>query len=374
MAREGLNSEVWKISFSAFFADLGYQGAIALLPLLLVEALKLPIYIYGIVEALNYGGGALMGLLGGYVADKHGRKRTALAGNALISLMSFAGLANSPILSPLLFLAGWWSRNFRTPARRAMLAEVTDEHNRKRAFGILHALDIGGGVASIAVMAALLLMGYGFAAAYLATLPFFITSTAVLASVNAGKRRGGEVPLRAPSLKVTALALASALFGFTYYSFGFPILSIFLHTGSDVVSISAYGLYLLVSALTGVVIGSAKSTGFKTLALAGYVLAAFGSLMFGLGGPLAVYLAASAILGLSMGVVETLEPFLVSRLSSEEQWGLSMGALTAGRSIGLFISNIAMGFLFSIGEFYAYLYAFAAAVASAVITLLVVAK
>ncbi|MBP1449408.1 MAG: MFS transporter [Thermoproteus sp.] len=364
---EKLSPEVWKIAFSAFFADLGYQGAIALLPLLLVYALRLPIYIYGLIEALNYGGGAMMGLLGGYLADKYSRRKTAVAGNALISLMSFTGLAASPILSPLLFLAGWWSRNFRTPARRAMLAEVTDEAQRKKAFGILHALDIGGGVASIAVMTALLQLGYGFAAAYLATLPFFITSTVLLALVKAGERPTGRP--KPPGFKVAALSLASALFGFTYYSFGFPILSIFLHTGSDVVSIAAYGLYLAVSAASGVIVGLIKSTGFKTLALLGYSLAALGSLLFGLGGPLSLYLAAAAVLGLSIGVVETLEPHIIASLSREEEWGMSMGALTAGRSLGLFISNAVMGLLFTAGEVYAYLYAFAAAIAAAAIVL-----
>ncbi|MEZ0249025.1 MAG: MFS transporter [Thermoproteus sp.] len=368
-----MNKEVWKISFSAFFADLGYQGAIALLPLLLVTALRLPVYIYGIIEALNYGGGALMGLLGGYAAERFGRKKVAVAGNALISLMSFTALANSPVLSPLLFLAGWWSRNFRTPARRAMLVEAAEEGERKKAFGILHALDIGGGVGSIAIMAALLLLGYNYVVAYLATLPFFITSTLLLASVRVGEKKGAAKP-GAPGLKVAALALSSALFGFTYYSFGFPILSIFLHTGSNVASIGAYGLYLLVSALTGLAVGSLKSTGYKTLAFAGYLIASLGSLLFGLTSLLPIYLLASALMGLSIGVVETLEPYIVSRLSREEEMAASMGVLTAGRSLGLFVSNIVMGFLFSIGEIYAYIYAFAAALTAAVIVLTVVAR
>ncbi len=368
-----MNKEAWKIALSAFFADLGYQGAIALLPLLLVIALKLPAYIYGIIEAFNYGGGALMGLLGGYIADKYGRKKAAVAGNSLISLMSFTALANSPLLSPLLFMAGWWSRNFRTPARRAMLVEVTSEAERKKAFGILHALDIGGGVGSIAIMALLLWAGYSFAFAYLTTLPFFVISTLLLVFVNAGERRSGGA-LRPPSFKISALALASALFGFTYYSFGFPILSIFLHTGSDVTSVLAYGLYLAVSALVGLAVGLAKSTGYRTLAFAGYLVASFASLLFGLGGPLALYLAASALMGASIGVVETLEPYIVASLSREEEIGVSMGALTAGRSLGLFASNILMGFLFSIGEIYAYIYAFAAALVAALVVLVVVAR
>lgn len=67
--------EVLKISFSAFFADLGYQVTVASFPIILVFYFHAPIFVYGIAEAISYGGGSLMSLLGGYLADKYGRKK-----------------------------------------------------------------------------------------------------------------------------------------------------------------------------------------------------------------------------------------------------------------------------------------------------------
>ncbi|PSN88913.1 hypothetical protein B9P99_05690, partial [Candidatus Marsarchaeota G1 archaeon OSP_B] len=46
--------QVLYISFSAFFADLGYQAALSLFSIYLVYLLKAPVYLYGIAEALNY--------------------------------------------------------------------------------------------------------------------------------------------------------------------------------------------------------------------------------------------------------------------------------------------------------------------------------
>jgi hypothetical protein len=54
--------EVLKISFSAFFADLGYQAAVVMFPLIFKITLGAPYWLYGVAEAINYGVGSLMGL------------------------------------------------------------------------------------------------------------------------------------------------------------------------------------------------------------------------------------------------------------------------------------------------------------------------
>nr|WP_243666676.1 hypothetical protein [Vulcanisaeta sp. JCM 16159] len=58
--------EVLKISFSAFFADLGYQTAVVMFPLIFVVFLGAPMWLYGVVEAVNYGLGSFIGFLGGF--------------------------------------------------------------------------------------------------------------------------------------------------------------------------------------------------------------------------------------------------------------------------------------------------------------------
>ena len=64
------NRNVLLISFSAFFADMGYQLVIAGLPYFLVVVLGAPVIIFGLAEALNYGIGSIFAYFGGRLADR----------------------------------------------------------------------------------------------------------------------------------------------------------------------------------------------------------------------------------------------------------------------------------------------------------------
>lgn len=65
-----LTRNVLLISFSAFFADLGYQLVVALIPVLLVLVLKAPPYVFGVFMSLSYGLGSLFAYLGGRLGDR----------------------------------------------------------------------------------------------------------------------------------------------------------------------------------------------------------------------------------------------------------------------------------------------------------------
>ena len=164
-----VNKNVLYLSLSAFFADAGYQAVIALFPVFLVLFLKAPVYYLGIIYALQYGIGAIFAYLGGVLADRYSKKNVAIIGNSLIPILSFLGIAASLLLSPLLFLAGWWARDSRSPARRALISLASDEKHRKRAFGVLHALDLGGGAVGIIYLIILLYFGVAYSILFLVT-------------------------------------------------------------------------------------------------------------------------------------------------------------------------------------------------------------
>ena len=149
---------VWTIALSAFFADLGYQTVLAGFPILLVIMLKQPYWEYGVATAISYGGGAVFSYMGAKIGSRIGHKRLALIGNSAIPLLSLCGLIANPAWAIGFLVGGWWSRNLRSPSRRVMLVEaVPDKTVRAKAFGFMHALDIGGGVmASIFLIVALL--------------------------------------------------------------------------------------------------------------------------------------------------------------------------------------------------------------------------
>jgi hypothetical protein len=62
-----------------------------------------------------------------------------------------------------------------------------------------------------------------------------------------------------------------------------------------------------------------------------------------------------------MGAVETFEPTLVSSLAPSAALSRGMGFLSVSRSIRQFISNLAMGILFSVSGFAPYAHAFGSA-------------
>ncbi len=377
-APKRLTSDALLLCFSAFFADLGYQGVAALFPLYVVFALHAPVYWYGIVTAIAFGAGSFFAYIGGLVGDRLDKKYVSIAGNTFIPLMAFCGLAHSLWLSALLFILGWWARYFRTPPRRALLVHVTPPQDRGLAFGVLHGLDIAGGMISalFALLFLALHISIGTIILY-AAVPLVI-STGILFFVQRTTLYPEESPLRERQSVAAGdsrdrtllvfLLIAATLYGFSFYNLGFPILTATNGTATTAgyeLGVLAYVVYLGISAVSGYVLGAGRHSPLRSLWLLGYLPSALGSGLIGLSvllhmNELAFYLFV-AVLGLGMGAVETFEPTLVSSLVGSTTLSRGMGLLSVSRSIGQFLSNLIMGILFSLSRSVPYFYAFASA-------------
>ncbi len=375
-----LTRNVLLIALSAFFADMGYQAVIASFPILFVIIFKAPVYLLGFVYAIQYGGGALFGYLGGVASDRFGKKQIAILGNLFIPLLSFIGVAGSYFQAAYLFIFGWFARDSRSPARRALLADCTKE-SRAYAFGVLHFFDIGGGAISLIALVALLGVGMPLRSIIIFTIIPILISSVVLFMVRPDahissahrpiKAIKGRAKIDAKTIK--GVIIASSLFGFSFYSFGFPILTIAQESKSSIYGILSYLLFLAISALSGYIIGaySKKSSPIKSLGVLGYLCAALGTFVIGLSvlyGHELAYIGV-ALLGFGVGAIETLEPTIISNASHNKKTGARFGALGASRSIGLFIGNIVMGVLYIASPFYSYMYAAIVSVAAFAIVL-----
>ncbi|MDA8395518.1 MAG: MFS transporter [Candidatus Dormibacteraeota bacterium] len=364
--------DVWAISLSAFFADLGYQAVLAGFPLFLVLGLHQPVLLFGVASALSYGGGTLFSLLGGRLGDRFGHRRVALLGNSLIPLLSLSALTTSPSVSIGLLTGGWWFRNLRSPSRRVMLTEaVPDPSARNAAFGFLHALDVGGGALAGVWLLATVSAHLPYRWIFLATAVPLLASTLTLSRARTGRRVSRPPtalvpgPPKPPLPGAGALLLAAALYGFTFYAVGFPILTVAQGGGGAVAGIGAFLLFQAVSATTGYLLprflGSTLARRFRELAWLGYGGGALGAVLlaagYGFHLGLAVLLPGVAALGLGLGVVETLEPSLMSFLRPGSAAGRGFGALAAARSWGVFLGNLLMGLLYGVAPQLAYVYA-----------------
>lgn len=376
-----LNRDAYLLCFSAFFADLGYQGVAALFPLYIVLQLHAPVFAYGIVTAIAFGGGSFFSYVGGLAGDRFDRRAIAIAGNAFIPLMAFSGLAHGLWLASVLFILGWWARYFRTPARRALLVNVTSPQERGMAFGFLHALDIGGGMLS--ALAALLFLWLRVRIDLIilfAVLPL-IVSTVLLVLVQRREIYPTETPMRATGGRapgdrglLIALLVSATFYGFSFYNLGFPILTAtggHSTTGAYEAGILAFVTYLGISAVSGYALGASRLSPVRSLWLAGYLPSALGSGLIGVTELLHLHAAAFylsvAILGLGMGGVETFEPTLVSAIVRPGRLSRGMGFLSVSRSIGLFLSNLVVGVLFSMSRSLPYFYACGSALVATLI-------
>jgi len=399
-----LTRDVLLISLSAFFADAGYQALIAGFPLFLVLYLHAPAYDLGIVMAFAYGIGSLFAYIGGRLADMFGKKAIAIFGNLLISILSFTGFAANALFAGAVFSTGWWFRNFRTPARRAMLGDITKKLDKGKVFGFLNALDIGGGLVAVTYLSIGLLLHVPFQLIFLVTIVPILISSLCLALVSykglpaakkpssklnsasaklaslakraAGQRAVAKPPSKFVSLSYSksyyAVLVATALFGLSFYSFSFPVLTVAQQSNS-VIGASSYFVFLIFSALFGYLLGSKIKDMLLGLATLGYVLAGLGSLALGLAFAMHANVLASysaiALMGIGAGAIETFEPAIISTIRKKSASGSGMGMLTSSRSIGLFFSNLAVGFLYMLGPLFAYSFSAVLAVVAGIVLL-----
>lgn len=378
--------DVWAISLSACFADLGYQAVLAGFPLFLVLELHQPVFLFGVASALSYGGGAVFSWLGGRLGDRIGHRRLALIGNSLIPLLSLSALSQSPAAAIGLLTGGWWFRNLRSPSRRVMLTEaVPNVLDRNAAFGFLHALDVGGGVLAGVYILAAVSAHLQYRWIFLLTAVPLVASTVSLSRARAGSRPPAPAgPSPAPTAETStpkpgarALLLAAALYGFTFYAVGFPVLTVAQGSGTPVAGLGAFVLFQAVSAATGYLLpshlGATVSRRFGDLGWLGYGGAAVGAALLAAGYTahlgLVTLLLGVAVLGFGLGVVETLEPSLMSVLRPGRSAGRGFGALSAARSWGVFVGNLVMGLLYGVHPAYAYGYAAILGVAAAAVVI-----
>src|SRR6185437_16192805 len=380
-----LSKDAYLLCFSAFFADLGYQGVAALFPLYIVLELHEKVFWYGLITGIAFGAGSFFAFIGGLAGDRFDKKYVSIAGNAFIPLMAFSGLTHQLWLSAVLFILGWWARYFRSPARRALLVNVTAPGERGMAFGVLHALDIAGGMFSALLALLLLSLHIRIGIIMLCAAIPLVISTLILFLVERTTLYPEETPMQkrrtdggasgmSDRALLVSLLIAATLYGFSFYNLGFPILT--GTQGSATTSgyelgVLAFVIYLGISAASGYVLAARRSSALRSLWLLGYLPSAIGSGLIGLSvllhmNELAFYLFV-AVLGVGMGAVETFEPTLVSSLIGSTTLSRGMGYLSVSRSIGQFLSNLIMGVLFSFSQSIPYFYAFASALLATVI-------
>jgi MFS family permease len=361
---------VYMLSFSAFFADMGYQIVVGGLSVFLVLILHAPIWVFALIEAISYGFGSVFSYIGGRLADRFGPKNISIIGNALIPILSFTGFMRNYVSAGAVYIGGWWPKNFRSPPRRTLMIESTSQSERTNAFALLHSLDVAGGIIASVTLITLFSLGFPFSIIFaLSIFPLIISTLLIILTKPTKREPIQENYYKDKPAKHTyyGIMFATALFGFSYYSIGFPILTAAQDSTSILYGLILYPIFMSSSAFGGFIYSRIKSKNeVRTLGFMGYILS--GLATFGifailiLKAPFDLFYVFALILGFGTSAVETFEPAIVSRIVRGSKAGSAMGTLSFFRSIGMFSGNIIVGLLYIISPEYSYLYASAVAV------------
>ena len=251
-----------------------------------------------------------------------------------------------------------------------MIGDISSKLDKGKVFGFLNALDVGGGVIAVLYLSIGIYFGVALRLLFLVTIVPLLISSLCLALVRykgrvQKKENAQEHAIRSKAKigqnkTYRSVLIATALFGLSFYSMSFPVLTI-AQQSTSFYGVASYALFLLLSAVFGYVSGALVKKRVSGLALYGYMLAGVGSLVIGISyyfgiGAIGSYLGV-ALMGIALGSIETLEPTIISLVKSKLHSGSGMGALTASRSIGLFFANLVLGALYMLGPLYAYSFA-----------------
>lgn len=143
-----LDRNVKVLGFVSLLNDLSSEVTVRTLPLFLANVLGVKTGIIGFIEGVAESTATLLKITSGYLADRIGKKKA----------LTLWGYGLSGFTKPLLYFANTWGlvlvvrfldrvgKGIRTAPRDALIADVTPEEHRGRAFGFNKAMDKLGAV------------------------------------------------------------------------------------------------------------------------------------------------------------------------------------------------------------------------------------
>ena len=152
---------VWALGIVSLFMDLSSEIIHALLPLFLTTTLGVSVAMVGLIDGIAEATASISKVFSGYVSDRIGRRKPLILlgyGLGALSKPLFALAGSAPVVLGARF-ADRIGKGLRGAPRDALVADVTPQAIRGRAFGLRQSLDTVGAFAgpllAMVLMAAL---------------------------------------------------------------------------------------------------------------------------------------------------------------------------------------------------------------------------
>lgn len=190
---------VWIVGLVSLFMDISSETIHALLPLFLTTTLGASVALVGLVDGISESTAAIGKVFSGYISDRIGKRKPLILfgyGLAAVTKPLFA-LATSPMYVLAARFADRIGKGFRGAPRDALIADVTPEAMRGRAYGLRQALDtVGAFVGPLLAIALMALFNDNMRAVFwVAIIPAIVSVSLVLFGVE---DRSAKEEARAP--------------------------------------------------------------------------------------------------------------------------------------------------------------------------------
>lgn len=140
---------VWALGLVSLFMDLSSETIHALLPLFLTTTLGVSVVMVGLIDGIAEATASISKVFSGYISDRIGRRKPLILlgyGLGALSKPLFALAGSAPVVLGARF-ADRIGKGLRGAPRDALVADVTPEAIRGRAFGLRQSLDTVGAFA-----------------------------------------------------------------------------------------------------------------------------------------------------------------------------------------------------------------------------------
>lgn len=236
---------VWLLTYGQVLLSLGRGILMPFSALYFYNVQGFPLTVVTLAFAISFPAGAIVGLFGGAIADRIGRKPLMVAGFAMnvVSTVALAFVTTVPLYLAT-FLVNAIGFSAWGPASRAMIADVTPPDRRTRAYGLSYmannlglsiGLLVGGVLAVFLPYRALFFAEAAGAGAYLVVVILTVRESHVGSHVAGqasalGTIREVATPFRDRTFQLFAVVMVLAGFGWAqFYSTYSPYFKNLLH-------------------------------------------------------------------------------------------------------------------------------------------------
>ena len=358
-----LNRTVFGIGMASLFSDTSHETVTVLLPAFLAS-MGAAAGALGTIEGLADGFSSLAKLYGGWLADRLRRRKVLCAGG--YGFMAFSPVVIALATNWFIVLGGrvlaWVSRGFRTPARKALLADAVTPETYGRAFGFERAMDTMGAI--IAPLLVLALLSAGLTQRTLILYSAIPALLAVLAILFLVRERTDREPITTPFLRsfggfsrpYKEFLGAVGLFGIGDFADTFYILYAVSVLSPQIGAARAATLSVAYYALHNVFYAGwsygggwiADHMNRRALLACGYASAALAAVCMLIGVQSYVGLALMfALGGMGVGIYEAVEDTIAADLLPSEIRGSGFGALAVVTGLGDLVSSLLFGWVWA---------------------------